>query len=89
MMQICQSLSDRADRYRHISLAVETGPRDIDGEHEAIAKAALARDAVAAQRALAHALRADRALYLDAASAHRRVRAAALTPRSSAASPRG
>jgi len=52
-LQICRSLSERADRFRHISLAVETGPRDIDAEHEAIAKAALARDAIAAQAALA------------------------------------
>jgi GntR family carbon starvation induced transcriptional regulator len=53
LLQICRALNDRADRYRHISLAIETGPRDVDAEHEAIAKAALARDATAAQRALA------------------------------------
>ena len=53
LLQICRALSDRADRYRHISLAIETGPRDIDAEHAAIAKAALARDTAAAQRALA------------------------------------
>jgi DNA-binding GntR family transcriptional regulator len=53
LLQICRALSARADRYRHISLAIETGPRDIDAEHEAIAKAALARDATAAQHALA------------------------------------
>lgn len=53
LLQICRALSARADRYRHISLAIETGPRDIDAEHEAIAKAALAHDVPAAQRALA------------------------------------
>jgi DNA-binding GntR family transcriptional regulator len=53
LLQICRALSARADRYRHISLAIETGPRDIDAEHEAIAKAALAHDVKAAQRALA------------------------------------
>jgi GntR family carbon starvation induced transcriptional regulator len=53
LLQICRALSNRADRYRHISLAIETGPRDVDAEHEAIAKAALARDVAAAQRALA------------------------------------
>ena len=42
--QFCRQLYDRADRYRRLSLAVEHGPRDIDGEHEAIAKAALDRD---------------------------------------------
>jgi GntR family carbon starvation induced transcriptional regulator len=52
-LQICRALSDRADRFRHISLAFETGPRDIDAEHEAIAKAALARNADDARRALA------------------------------------
>jgi len=52
-LQICRSLSDRADRFRHISLAFETGPRDIDAEHDAIAKAALARDVSGAQAALA------------------------------------
>ncbi len=52
-LQICRSLSDRADRFRHISLAYETGPRDIDAEHEAIAKAALSRDVAGAQAALA------------------------------------
>ena len=48
-----KQVSEWADRYRHISLAIETGPRDVDAEHEAIAKAALARDVAAAQRALA------------------------------------
>lgn len=52
LLQICRALSARADRYRHISLAIETGPRDIDAEHEAIAKAALAHDVPAAQQAL-------------------------------------
>lgn len=52
-LQICRALSDRADRYRHFSLACETGPRDVVAEHEAIAKAALARDAEAAKAALA------------------------------------
>lgn len=52
-LNICRSLNERADRFRHISLAYETGPRDVDAEHEAIAKAALARDAAGAQEALA------------------------------------
>lgn len=52
-LQFCRMLYDRADRYRRFSLAIETGPRDVFAEHEAIAKAALARKIAAAQRALA------------------------------------
>ncbi len=52
-LQFCKTLYHRADRYRRFSLAVETGPRDVGAEHEAIAKATLARDNAAAQRALA------------------------------------
>ncbi|MDO9413858.1 MAG: FCD domain-containing protein [Pseudolabrys sp.] len=52
-LQICRALSDRADRYRQISLAFETGPRDVDAEHAAIAEAALARDPAKARNALA------------------------------------
>jgi len=53
LLQICRSLYDRADHYRRLSLAVETGPRDLHAEHEAIARAALARDAAEARRCLA------------------------------------
>jgi DNA-binding GntR family transcriptional regulator len=52
-LQFCKTLYNRADRYRRFSLAVETGPRDVGAEHEAIARAALARDQESAQRALA------------------------------------
>lgn len=52
-LQICRALNDRADRFRHISLAFETGPRDVDAEHDAIAKAALSRHGAAAKDALA------------------------------------
>jgi DNA-binding GntR family transcriptional regulator len=53
LLQLCRSLYDRADRYRHLSLAIESGPRDVDAEHDAIARAALARDAGRAQAELA------------------------------------
>jgi GntR family transcriptional regulator, carbon starvation induced regulator len=53
LLQLCRSLYDRADRYRQLSLAIESGPRDVGAEHEAIAQAALARDVPRAQAELA------------------------------------
>ena len=53
LLEFCKALYDRADRYRRFSLSVETGKRDVDGEHRAIRDAALARDAVKARALLA------------------------------------
>lgn len=48
LLQICQTLYDRADRYRRFSLTVETAQRDVAAEHRAILDATLGRDAVRA-----------------------------------------
>lgn len=53
LLEFCKALYDRADRYRRFSLSVETGKRDVDGEHRAIRDAALARDAAKARALLA------------------------------------
>ena len=53
LLEFCKALYDRADRYRRFSLSVETGKRDVGGEHRAIRDAALARDAVKARALLA------------------------------------
>ncbi|KQP22147.1 GntR family transcriptional regulator [Pseudorhodoferax sp. Leaf267] len=44
VLQICALLSDRAERYRHLSVRYLKTPRDDRAEHEAMAQAALARD---------------------------------------------
>lgn len=53
LLQFCDQLYDRSDRYRRLSLSVETGPRDVTAEHRAILDAALARDAARAKSLLA------------------------------------
>lgn len=49
ILQIRSLLSDRAERYRHLSVRYLKGARDDRGEHEAIAAAALARDMATAE----------------------------------------
>lgn len=44
MLQMRSLLSERAERYRHLSVRYLKAPRDDRSEHEAMAKAALARD---------------------------------------------
>lgn len=51
LIRLRNILYEQSERYRF--LAYNLGPRDIEGEHRAIAEAALARDAEAAVRALA------------------------------------
>lgn len=53
LMNFCSQLYDRSDRYRRLSLTVETGQRDVAAEHRAILDAALARDAALAKSLLA------------------------------------
>ena len=48
LLQFCSILHDLSDRYRRIFLARYPRDRNIRGEHEAIFKAAIARDAAAA-----------------------------------------
>lgn len=54
LLNFCSQLYDRSDRYRRLSLTVETGKRDVSAEHRAILDAALARDAPLARSLLAH-----------------------------------
>jgi DNA-binding GntR family transcriptional regulator len=57
LLQIRAMLYERADRYRRLSVRYLRAPRNDAGEHEAILKAALARDADEAARLLrAHIL---------------------------------
>lgn len=49
MLQVRSLLSDRAERYRHLSVRYLKAPRDDRSEHEAMAKAALARDVPTAE----------------------------------------
>lgn len=53
LLQICRQLFDRSDRYRRLSLTVETGARDVAAEHRAILDALLARDSAKAKSLLA------------------------------------
>ena len=56
LLEIRRGLADQTARYRRLSLAIP-GPRDIQGEHDAIAEATLARDAGRACELLAAHLR--------------------------------
>ena len=49
LLQMRNLLSDRAERYRHLSVRYLKAPRDDRAEHEAMAKAALARDSARAE----------------------------------------
>lgn len=48
VLQLSALLSERAERYRHLSVRYLKTPRDDRAEHEAMAQAALARDTTAA-----------------------------------------
>lgn len=52
-LKFCEQLSDHAERYRRLSIAVRNHQRDIYAEHQAIADAAVARNAGLACRLLA------------------------------------
>lgn len=41
---MCENLFDQSERYRRFAVRVETGARDVPGEHAAMMEAALARD---------------------------------------------
>lgn len=53
LLNFCSQLYDRSDRYRRLSLTVETGQRAVSNEHHAILDAALARNAPLARSLLA------------------------------------
>lgn len=58
LLQVRTMLYERAERYRHLSVRYLRAPRDDRGEHEAMMKAALARDADKAEQLLkSHILR--------------------------------
>jgi GntR family carbon starvation induced transcriptional regulator len=52
LLQLRAMLYERADRYRRLSVRYLRAPRDDRAEHEAIMKAALARDVAAAEQLL-------------------------------------
>jgi DNA-binding GntR family transcriptional regulator len=70
LLGFCDTLRDRAGRYRALARAVAYPGRDVAAEHAAIAEAALRRDAAAAGRLLAEHYRAT-ADYLRQALAAR------------------
>ena len=45
LLDICERLFSRADRYRRLSVSLSGGARDVEGEHRQIMEHALARDA--------------------------------------------
>ncbi len=69
LLDIRRALADQTARYRRLSLAVP-GPRDIQGEHEAIADAALARDADRACELLSSHLRLPAQILIAAGFLH-------------------
>ncbi|VCU71039.1 HTH-type transcriptional repressor CsiR [Pigmentiphaga humi] len=44
VIAMCENLFDQSERYRRFAARVETGARDVPGEHAAMMEAALARD---------------------------------------------
>lgn len=63
LLQTRATLHERADRYRRLSVRYLRAPRDDLGEHEAIMKAALARDTDEAERLIkAHLTQTSRIL---------------------------
>ncbi len=52
LLEICEKLFSRADRYRRMSVSLSGGTRDAQGEHRRIMELALARDGQGAARAL-------------------------------------
>lgn len=53
LLQFCDQLYVRSDRYRRLSLTVEVEPRNVQVEHRAILEAAIARNASLARSLLA------------------------------------
>jgi GntR family carbon starvation induced transcriptional regulator len=56
-LRLREQLFVQAERYRRFTVPYRRGPRDVDAEHQAIAEAALARDADAAAEHMAAHLR--------------------------------
>lgn len=52
LLEICEKLFSRADRYRRLSVSLDDGARDVAGEHRRVMELALARDAEGAASAL-------------------------------------
>lgn len=52
LLNFCSQLSERANRYRRLSMQVSDIPRDVTGEHRMIFEATISRDADAAARFL-------------------------------------
>ena len=52
LLEICEKLFSRADRYRRVSVSVSGGVRDVVGEHRRLMELALAHDAGGAAEAL-------------------------------------
>ena len=52
LLEICEKLFSRADRYRRLSVSLSGGVRDVAGEHRRLMELALARDAEGAAQAL-------------------------------------
>jgi len=52
LLEICEKLFSRADRYRRMSTSLSAGMRDVDGEHRRLMELALARDGEGAATAL-------------------------------------
>jgi GntR family carbon starvation induced transcriptional regulator len=68
LLQFCDQLYLRADRYRRLSLTVEIEPRDVQVEHRAILEASIARNASLARSLLSQHYEATAAVlrkYLD------------------------
>jgi GntR family transcriptional regulator, carbon starvation induced regulator len=65
-LRLRQQLYIQSERYRRLAKPMEAGDRDIPGEHDAIVDAALARDRVAAQRALTDHLQRTADVILNA-----------------------
>jgi DNA-binding GntR family transcriptional regulator len=65
LLQVRATLYERADRYRRLSVRYLRAPRDDLGEHEAIMKAALARDAARAEFLLKAHLEQTSKILLD------------------------
>lgn len=66
LLQVRRQLYARSERYRRLSVPLARAERDIAGEHEAIADAALARDAERLDRLIGDHLRRTTAIILDA-----------------------
>lgn len=66
LLGIRQSLFDKAERYRRLSMPVDTGNRDVAAEHDDLAKAALDRDADKACQLMAQHLSRTAFLISDA-----------------------